>query len=64
MERRPLVVTHISSASPQFRSRVSAAAEVAVRWDTLWQAFRRISHAETNCRAFVYILYSVNNSSW
>jgi hypothetical protein len=43
------------SASPQFRSRVSAV-EVAVGQDTLWRAFRRISHAETNCRAFVYIL--------
>lgn len=43
------------SVSPQFRSPVSAL-EFAVGRDTLWRAFRRISHAETNCRAFVYIL--------
>jgi hypothetical protein len=44
------------NTSPQFRSRVSAP-EVAVGSYTLRRAFRRLIHAETNCRAFVYILW-------
>lgn len=44
------------SASPQFRSRVNTP-EVVVDRCTLGRAFRRIVHAETNCRAFVYILW-------